>query len=102
MEEGDGSATPIPEEDRGLNLEDVFGRSEEEDTLGDPEVEHAEVTEDANGGLGFEMVAGEEEVQAEIVPEEGEEAVVPGRMRPPKRVSKQERACLSEIGATYA
>ena len=44
--------------------------------LGDPEVEHAEVTEDANGGLGFDMVAGEEEVQAEIVSEEGEEGVV--------------------------
>ena len=59
--------------------------------LGDPEVEHAEVTEDANGGLGFDMVAGEEEVQSEIVSEEGEEGVVPGRMRPPQRVSKQER-----------
>ena len=39
--------------------------------MGDPEVEHAEVTEDANGGLGFDMVAGEE-VQAEIESEEGE------------------------------
>ena len=38
-------------------MEDVFGRSEEEVILGDPEVEHAEVTEDANGGLGFDMVA---------------------------------------------
>ena len=34
------------------------------------------VTEDANDGLGFDMVAGEEEVQAEIVSEEGEEGVV--------------------------
>ena len=25
MEEEDGSATPIPEEDRGLTMEDVFG-----------------------------------------------------------------------------
>ena len=58
MEVEDGGATPIPEEDRGLTMEDVFGMSEEEDMLGDPEVEHAEVTEDANGGLGFDMVAG--------------------------------------------
>ena len=46
-------ATPIPEEDRGLTVEDVFGRSEEEDMLGDPEVEHAKVTEDANWRLGL-------------------------------------------------
>ena len=59
--------------------------------LGDPEVEHAEVTEDANGGLGFDMVAGEEEVQAEIVSGKGEEGFVPRGMRPPQRVSKQER-----------
>ena len=71
MEEKDVGATPIPEEDRGLTMEDVFGRSEEEDMLGDPKVEHAEVTEDANGGLGFDIVtAQEEEVQAEIVSEE--------------------------------
>ena len=63
-------------------MEDVFGRSEEEDMLGDPEVEHAEVTEEANGGLGFDMVAAAEEVQAEIVPR---------GMRLPQRVSKQER-----------
>ena len=31
MEEEDGSAPPIPEEDRGLTMEDVFGMSEEED-----------------------------------------------------------------------
>ena len=78
MEEENGGATPIPEEDRELTVEDVFGRSEEEDMLGDPEVEHAEATEDANGCLGFDMVAGEEEVQAEIVSEEGEEGVVLG------------------------
>ena len=71
-------------------MEDVFGRSEEEDMLGDPEVAHAEVTEDANCGFGFDMVAGEEEVQAEIVSEEGE-GVFPGRMRPSQRMSKQER-----------
>ena len=52
-EEEDGGATPIPEEDRGLTMEDVFGRSEEEDMLGDPEFDHAEETEDANGGLGW-------------------------------------------------
>ena len=38
MEEEDGEATPIPEEDRGLTMEDVFGRSEEEDMLGNPEL----------------------------------------------------------------
>ena len=41
MEEEDGGATPVPEEYRGLTVEDVFGRSEEEDMLGDPEVKHA-------------------------------------------------------------
>ena len=91
QEEEDVGATPIPEEDRGLTVEDVFGRSEEEEMLGDPEVEHAEVTEAANGGLGFDMVAGEEEVQAGIVLEEDEEGVVSRGMRPPQRVSKQER-----------
>ena len=85
----DGGATPSPEEDRGSTMEDVFGMSEE-DILGDPEVEHAEETEDAHGGLGFDMVAGAEEVQAEVVSEEGEE-VVTRRLRPLQRVSKQER-----------
>ena len=33
MEE-DGGVTPTPEEDRGLTMQDVFGRSEEEDMLG--------------------------------------------------------------------
>ena len=56
MEE-DVSATLIPEEDRELTMEDVFGRSKEEDMLGDPKVGHAEVTEDPIGGLGFDMVA---------------------------------------------
>ena len=85
----DGGATPSPEEDRGSTMEDVFGMSEE-DILGDPEVEHAEEAEDAHGGLGFDMVAGAEEVQAEVVSEEGEEVVTRG-LRPLQRVSKQER-----------
>ena len=51
MEEEDGSATPIPEEDRRLTMDDVFGRSEEEDMLGDPKVEHAEVTRKWRLGL---------------------------------------------------
>ena len=33
MEEDDGGATPIPEEDRRLTMEDVFGRSEEEEDM---------------------------------------------------------------------
>ena len=36
------------------------------------------------------MVVEEEEVQAEIMSEEGEEGVVPRGMRPPQQVSKQE------------
>ena len=73
-------------------MEDVSGRSEEEDMLGDPVVEHAEVTEDANGGLGFDTGCGRGGgAGRDCVRKKVKKGVVARGMRPAQRMSKQER-----------